>query len=188
MATIREQCMGVKDYVIEMRRKLHQIPELGINNPQTQAFICAELDKMGVPYQKNTVVHDGVQDTGVVAFIEGKNTDKVIALRADVDALPVLEKLDVPYKSQHEGQMHACGHDNHCAMLLGAAKVLSQIKDQLNGSVKLLHPPARSASPARRCSSRAVSWRTPRSPPALPCTFGPSPSISPAPSSSRTAA
>ena len=137
MATIREQCMGVKDYVIEMRRKLHQIPELGINNPQTQAFICAELDKMGVPYQKNTVVHDGVQDTGVVAFIEGKNTDKVIALRADVDALPVLEKLDVPYKSQHEGQMHACGHDNHCAMLLGAAKVLSQIKDQLNGSVKL---------------------------------------------------
>ena len=60
MATIREQCMGVKDYVIEMRRKLHQIPELGINNPQTQAFICAELDKMGVPYQKNTVVHDGV--------------------------------------------------------------------------------------------------------------------------------
>ena len=137
MATIREQCMGVKDYVIEMRRKLHQIPELGINNPQTQAFICAELDKMGVPYQKNTVVHDGVQDTGVVAFIEGKNTDKVIALRADVDALPVLEKLDVPYKSQHEGQMHACGHDNHCAMLLGAAKVLSQMKDQLNGSVKL---------------------------------------------------
>ena len=96
MATIREQCMGVKDYVIEMRRKLHQIPELGINNPQTQAVICAELDKMGVPYQKNTVVHDGVQDTGVVAFIEGKNTDKVIALRADVDALPVLEKLLCP--------------------------------------------------------------------------------------------
>ena len=137
MATIREQCMAVKDYVIEMRRQLHQIPELGIHNPKTHDLICAELDKMGVPYQSNTVVHDGVQDTSVVAFIEGKNTDKVRMLRADVDALPVTEKLDVPYKSQHADQMHACGHDNHCAMLLGAAKVLSQIKDQLNGSVKL---------------------------------------------------
>lgn len=137
MATIREQCESVKDYVIEMRRQLHQIPEQGINNPKTSAFICAELDKMGVPYQVNTVIHDGVQDTSVVGFIQGKNTDKVIALRADVDALPVDEKLDVPYKSQHPGKMHACGHDNHCAMLLGAAKVLSQIKDQLNGSVKL---------------------------------------------------
>lgn len=138
MATIREQCMDVKDYVIEMRRKLHQIPELGIHNPQTRDLICAELDKMGVPYQSNTVVLDGVQDTSVVGFIQGKNTDKVIMLRADVDALPIEEQLDVPYKSQNEGRMHACGHDNHCAMLLGAAKVLSQLRDQLNGSVKLV--------------------------------------------------
>lgn len=137
MATMREQCLAVSDYVIEMRRRLHQIPELGIHNEKTQALICGELDKMGVPYQINTVVRDGVQDTGVVAFIQGKNTDKVIMLRADVDALPIEERLDVPYRSEHPGQMHACGHDNHCAMLLGAAKVLSQVKDQLNGSVKL---------------------------------------------------
>lgn len=137
MATMREPCLAVSGYVIEMRRKLHQIPELGIHNEETQALICAELDKMGVPYQTNTVVHDGVRDTGVVALIQGRNTDKVIALRADVDALPVAEQNDVPYKSRYEGRMHACGHDNHCAMLLGAAKVLSQVRDQLNGSVKL---------------------------------------------------
>lgn len=137
MENIRELCESVKDYVIEMRRSLHQIPELGLNNPKTRDMICAELDKMGIPYQVNSVVHNGVQDTSVVGFIQGKNTDKVIALRADVDALPVTEMLNVDYKSTHPGQMHACGHDNHCAMLLGAAKVLSQIRDQLNGSVKL---------------------------------------------------
>ena len=137
MATVMEMCEAVKDYVIEMRRELHKIPELGINNPKTKDFICAQLDEMGIPYQVNTVIHDGVQDTSVVGFIQGKNTDKVLALRTDVDALPVNEMLDVDYKSTHPGQMHACGHDNHCAMLLGAAKVLSQIKDELNGSVKL---------------------------------------------------
>ena len=117
MANVMEMCEAVKDYVIEMRRELHKIPELGINNPKTKDFICAQLDEMGIPYQLNTVIHDGVQDTSVVGFIQGKNTDKVLALRTDVDALPV--------------------NDNHCAMLLGAAKVLSQIKDELNGSVKL---------------------------------------------------
>ena len=129
MANVMEMCEAVKDYVIEMRRELHKIPELGINNPKTKDFICAQLDEMGIPYQLNTVIHDGVQDTSVVGFIQGKNTDKVLALRTDVDALPVNEMLDVDYKSTHPGQMHACGHDNHCAMLLGAAKVLSQIKD-----------------------------------------------------------
>lgn len=137
MENIRELCENVKDYVIEIRRSLHQIPELGLNNPKTRDLICAELDKMGIPYQVNSVVHNGVQDTSVIGFIQGKNTDKVIALRADVDGLPVTEMLNVDYKSTHPGQMHACGHDNHCAMLLGAAKVLSQIRDHLNGSVKL---------------------------------------------------
>ena len=137
MSSITEQCREVQSYIIEMRRKLHMIPETGISLPKTQAVICGELDKMGIPYQKNTAVLDGVTDCGVVALIEGKNTDKVIALRADMDALPVEEQDYYPYHSVHPGTMHACGHDNHMAMLLGTAKVLNENKDQLNGSVKL---------------------------------------------------
>ena len=96
MANVMEMCEAVKDYVIEMRRELHKIPELGINNPKTKDFICAQLDEMGIPYQLNTVIHDGVQDTSVVGFIQGKNTDKVLALRTDVDALPVNETTSPP--------------------------------------------------------------------------------------------
>lgn len=137
MESMREKCIEVKDYVVEMRRELHKIPELGINLPETEKFICNELDKMGISYKKNSAELDGVRDTGIVALIEGQNTDKVIALRADMDALPVKELSDVSYKSLTEGNMHACGHDNHMAMLLGAAKVLNDHKDKLNGSVKL---------------------------------------------------
>ncbi len=131
------QCKAVEKYIIEMRRALHRIPEMGVYLPKTQAFVCAELDKMGIPYQKNTVEHDGHVDSGIVALIEGQNTEKVIALRADMDALPVEEQHYYSFKSTHPGVMHACGHDAHIAMLLGAAKVLNANKDKLNGSVKL---------------------------------------------------
>ncbi len=137
MSSIAEQCKEASGYIIETRRRLHQIPELGIHVPKTQDLICAELDKMGIPYKRNTAELNGVVDSGVVALIEGKNTDKVMALRADIDALPVTEKTGFPFASTHENQMHACGHDTHTAMLLGAAKVLNDNKDQLNGSVKL---------------------------------------------------
>lgn len=137
MESMKEQCKAVQGYIVETRRKLHQIPELGIHIPKTQAFICAELDKMGIPYKKNTAELNGLRDTGIVGLIEGKNTNKVIALRADMDALPVKELNNLAYKSQIEGQMHACGHDNHMAMLLGAAKILNDNKNELNGSVKL---------------------------------------------------
>lgn len=137
MTDFAKQCKDIQKYVVETRRKLHMIPETGSYLPKTQAFVCAELDKMGIPYQKNTVEHDGHVDSGIVALIEGQNTDKVLALRADMDALPVEEQQFVPYMSTHKGIMHACGHDAHIAMLLGAAKVLNDNKDQLNGSVKL---------------------------------------------------
>ncbi|MCJ7855637.1 M20 family metallopeptidase [Lachnospiraceae bacterium NSJ-143] len=137
MESLRKQCEEVQDYVVKTRRKLHQIPELGINIPKTTEFICNELDKMGIPYKVNTAELNGIKDTGIVGFIEGKNTDKVIALRADMDALPVKELTDLPYKSLTDGKMHACGHDNHMAMLLGAAKVLNDNREKLNGSVKL---------------------------------------------------
>lgn len=138
MESIKKQCEDVQEYIIEMRRKPHQIPETGLHIPKTQEFICNELDKMGIPYRKNTVKKDDVVDCGIIAMIEGKHTDKVIALRADMDALPVQELNAVDYCSNHEGCMHACGHDTHMAMLLGAAKVLQANKHLLNGSVKLL--------------------------------------------------
>ncbi len=135
---LREQCKEASQYVIDMRRKFHQVPELGIHLPESQALICAELDKMGIPYRRSEVVLDGVRDSSVVAFIEGASTDKVIALRADFDALPVPEETGEPFASTIDGRMHACGHDAHAAMLLGAAKVLSANKDLLKGgSVKL---------------------------------------------------
>ena len=138
MESIKKQCEDVQEYIIEVRRQLHQIPEIGIDIPKTQAFICNELEKMGIPYEKNTATKDGVADCGIIALIEGKNTDKVLALRADMDALPVKEMNDVSYCSVHDGCMHACGHDAHMSMLLGAAKVLQANKNLLNGSVKLL--------------------------------------------------
>lgn len=128
----------IQSYVVEMRRKLHQIPERGVYLPKTQAMVCAELDKMGIPYETNTVVFEGQVDSGIIALIEGKNKDKVMALRADMDALPILEETGAEYKSLHEGTMHACGHDIHTAMLLGAAKLLNERKAELNGSVKIL--------------------------------------------------
>lgn len=132
-------CKATQTYIVEMRRELHKIPELGVHIPKTQEFICKELDKMGVPYKKNTAVtKDGILDCGIIALIEGKNKDKVLAIRADMDALPITEVQDIPYRSLHDGVMHACGHDAHMAMLLGTAKILNKNKDMLNGSVKIL--------------------------------------------------
>ncbi|MEG1642199.1 MAG: M20 family metallopeptidase [Synergistaceae bacterium] len=127
-----EKYKDLKDYVVGLRRALHQIPEDGNDLPQTQAFVCAELDKLGIPYKK------GTKDSSIVALIEGGKPGKVIALRSDMDALPVTEDTGLPFASKHEGKMHACGHDNHMAMLLGAAKILSENKADIKGTVKLL--------------------------------------------------
>ena len=127
-----QKCKDLQEYLVNVRRQLHQIPELGNDLPETRAFVCAELDKMGIPYKLNTL------DSGIVALIEGGKPGKVVALRADMDALPITEATGVDYASKHEGKMHACGHDNHMTMLLGAAKVLNENRDQLHGSVKLI--------------------------------------------------
>ena len=137
MNSTAEECRALQEYIVEIRRRLHQIPETGIHNPLTQSLICAELDKMGIPYWTNTVELAGLRDTGIVALIQGQHQDKVIALRADADALPITEETGLSYPSRHPGRMHACGHDNHCAMLLAAAKVLMEHKAELKGSVKL---------------------------------------------------
>ena len=127
-----EQCKSLQDDLVILRRVFHQIPELGEHLPETQARVCAELDAIGIPYKKNAV------DSGVIGLIEGTQPGKVIALRADMDALPITEATGLLFASKHEGKMHACGHDAHITMLLGAARVLYEHKADLKGSVKLI--------------------------------------------------
>lgn len=130
----RELANEYKQYTIEMRREFHAHPELSMREERTARRIKEELEKMGIPCVS-------MAGTGVLGTIKGKNDGKTIALRADIDALEITEKRDVSYKSQNEGVMHACGHDSHAAMLLGAAKVLNDMKDELNGTVKLMFQP-----------------------------------------------
>lgn len=132
---IKEIAKKYEQYTIDMRREFHMYPELSMKEVRTAKRIKEELTKIGVPFVS-------IGESGVVATIEGKNKGKTIALRADIDALEVNEIRDVPYKSKNEGIMHACGHDAHGAMLLGAAQVLNEIKDELKGTVKLLFQPA----------------------------------------------
>ena len=123
-----------KAWIIEMRRRLHRIPEKGFAEFKTQKTVMDALDEMGVPYT--------TERTWVIGLIEGALPGDTVGIRADMDALPVTEPEGCPFRSEHEGMMHACGHDAHTAMLLGAAKVLNGMRDQLPGRVKLLFQPA----------------------------------------------
>jgi len=131
----------LKNYVIAWRRRFHAFPELSFNEVLTSKTIAKELKRLG--YQ----VKIGVGKTGVAGFLKGKTSGKTVALRADMDALPVQEENDVPYRSHNPGKMHACGHDGHCAMLLGAASILVRNRSKLKGSVKLLFQPGEETPP-----------------------------------------
>lgn len=139
---IKELSRQHLDEVIQIRRHLHQHPELSFQEEQTSRYIGLKLAEFGIPLQR------GIAGNGIVALIESKNpASKVVALRADMDALPIQEANDVPYKSQNEGIMHACGHDVHTASLLGVAKILHTIKAELNGTIKLIFQPAEELFP-----------------------------------------
>ncbi|MCK5105686.1 MAG: amidohydrolase [Cyclobacteriaceae bacterium] len=128
--------------IVDIRRYLHSNPELSFQEFETAKFIAASLKKIGL------VPVEGIANTGVSALIEGNNpTKKVIALRADIDALPIRETNNIPYKSKNEGVMHACGHDVHTSSLLGTASILNQLKDQFEGTVKLIFQPAEEKAP-----------------------------------------
>ncbi len=118
-------------YMIDLRRHLHMHPELSMQEFETSRLVQDELTKLGIPFE----IIPG--STSVMATIQGAKPGKTIALRADMDALPIRELSDCPYKSQVEGTMHACGHDGHTAALLGAAHILTDLRDQLSGTVKL---------------------------------------------------
>ena len=121
------------------RRHLHTIPELGLECHETAAFVAARLREFGVDE-----LHEGVAKTGIVAIINGQGVGPTIGLRADMDALPILEETGLDYASTHAGKMHACGHDGHTAMLLGAAKYLAETRN-FAGRVALLFQPAEEA-------------------------------------------
>ena len=131
---IKELVRENRDYVISLRRHFHQYPELSMEEYETSKKIKEELDKMGIEYRS-------AANTGIIATIKGDKPGKTIALRADMDALPVEELTDFDFKSKIDGHMHACGHDSHMAMLLGAAKILNGMKDKINGTVRLIFQP-----------------------------------------------
>lgn len=124
----------IEQEIISMRRELHQIPEESMKEYHTTDIICRNLDKIGIPYKR-------LSPTGVVGWINGKTDGKTIALRADMDALSMKEDTDLPFCSKNDGFMHACGHDTHMSMLIGAATILNSIKDELPGKILLLFQP-----------------------------------------------
>jgi len=122
-------------YIVDMRRHFHMYPEPSWKEAETSKKIMSELDRMGVAYTS-------IAGTGVLATVKGRQPGKTVALRADIDALSIKEESCLEYSSRNEGFMHACGHDGHAAMLLGAAKVLNELKDEFDGTVRLLFQPA----------------------------------------------
>ena len=128
--------------IIEIRRQFHKYPELSFQEHKTSQFICEKLNEYNIPYD------DGIAGTGIVAQIKGKNpSHKIIALRADMDALPVNESNELEYKSERQGIMHACGHDVHLAVLLGTARILNELKHDLEGSIILIFQPGEEKIP-----------------------------------------
>lgn len=146
---LQKDYTAVEGKVIEWRREIHQNPELGNREFKTAEKIAKHLKSLGIEVQT------GVAHTGVVGILKGNKPGKVVALRADIDALPVIERNDLPYKStvtseflgQKVGVMHACGHDTHTAMLMGVAEVLSKNKDKIKGTVKFIFQPSEEGPP-----------------------------------------
>jgi len=138
---IQQLSKNIFDDTVANRRHLHSHPELSFHEVNTSAFVAGKLEALGLTYQR-------MADNGLVALIKGdKPSDQVVALRADMDALPITEANDVSYKSQNVGVMHACGHDAHTSSLLGTAKILTEIKSQFGGTVKLIFQPAEEKLP-----------------------------------------
>lgn len=125
-----KQSKEYEDYIVNLRRDFHINPELSFKEVRTSQVVCNELDKMGIPYVK-------LDNNCIVGKIKGASKGKKIAIRADMDALPIVEENEKSYVSKNVGVMHACGHDGHTAMLLGAAKMLADVKEELKGEVFL---------------------------------------------------
>ncbi len=138
---IQELAKNIFNEVVANRRHLHSHPELSFHEVETSAFVAKKLEDLGLTYIR-------MADNGLVALIKGeKPSDAVVALRADMDALPIAEANDVPYRSKNTGVMHACGHDVHTSSLLGSAKILADLKSHFGGTIKLIFQPAEERLP-----------------------------------------
>ncbi|MFZ5971551.1 MAG: M20 metallopeptidase family protein [Bacteroidota bacterium] len=139
---IQQKSQAYSNQTVQLRRHLHAHPELSYQEHKTARYVAETLTQFGLQPV------EGIADTGVVALIEGRNpSKKVVALRADMDALPIVEQNQVPYKSTAPGVMHACGHDVHTSSLLACARILNEVKDQFEGSVKLIFQPGEEKNP-----------------------------------------
>ena len=141
MQTSTSSLLPVAEQVVLDRRHLHAHPELGFQEVETAKFVAQRLHALGLEVQT------GVARTGVVALLRGARPGRTVLLRADMDALPIQEENDVPYRSQNPGVMHACGHDCHTAILLNAARVLAERREKLAGNVKLVFQPCEEQAP-----------------------------------------
>lgn len=149
--TVKETARKYESEIIDTRRHLHMYPELSMEEFATTDYIAAELDKLNILYSRPL-------PTGLVATIVGKGDGPCVALRADIDALNVTELNDLEYKSRYEGKMHACGHDAHAAMLLGAARILVERKDQFPGKVTLIFQPGEEVLQGAKQIMAAGDW------------------------------
>ena len=141
ISSIKSRAKDINPYLVNTRHHLHANPELSFQEFETSQFIKSELSRIGIEFTS-------IADTGVVALIEGKNPSKsTMALRGDIDALPILEANQVDYKSKNKGVMHACGHDVHTTCLLGAAKILNDLKSEFEGTIKLIFQPGEEKLP-----------------------------------------
>jgi amidohydrolase len=147
--------MNFKNEIIGIRRYVHQNPELSGKEYNTAKFIKKKLKEFGIAAKRLT-------NTGVVGLISGAKGGKTVALRADIDALPVLEENKIPYKSKNAGIMHACGHDGHIAIMLGAAKLLSACKSKLKGNVKFIFQPAEEIAGGAKEMIKAGALKNPK--------------------------
>jgi amidohydrolase len=140
---IQELAAAYHPQIVALRREIHAHPELSHHETRTAALVASELQKLHIPIEMH------IAGTGVVGILHGRNPDKrCIALRADMDALPIHEQNNTPYKSQNEGVMHACGHDVHTANLLGTAMILSALRAEWEGTIKLIFQPAEEKIPS----------------------------------------
>ncbi len=140
--TILQHAEDLREEITEIRRHLHRHPELSFQEEKTSAFIRQLLDQWGIEYKYPFV------DTGILAILKGKDEDgKVIALRTDMDALPITEENEIDFRSENPGVMHACGHDVHMSTMLGAIKILSGLRDQFSGKILVIFQPGEEKSP-----------------------------------------
>jgi amidohydrolase len=133
---LRQRIYDMKDWLVEIRRAIHAHPELGFEEIETSKLISEWLERFGLQVKR------GMAKTGVIGILRGKKPGKTVAIRADMDALPIEEANRVPHVSQIKGKMHACGHDAHVAILLGVARFFSSIPDQVKGNIKWIFQPA----------------------------------------------